>query len=314
MKRYVHFPKVEGRASRQAHADLPAGTFEREISKEGFFGPAAHLYHRHPPTGWTGFEGPLRPHAFDCTKLAGSQDSPWSAAELLHNAAVRLRFWRLDGSMPALVRNADGDELLFVHQGEGELFCDYGHLSIEAGGYVLVPRGTMWRLETVQPLRALLIEATNNSYRLPDKGLVGPHAIFDAAMLDTPRIDDAFLAQQSEQEWRVHIKRRGAVSTAVFPFNPLDAVGWHGDLSVARINVRDLRPLMSHRYHLPPSAHTTFLADRFVVCTFVPRPFETDAGANTFFSAFGCGPCVKPPGCSVIMPGWMWSRLKKSPA
>ena len=72
MKRYVHFPKVEGQASRQAHADLPAGTYEREISKEGFFGPAAHLYHRHPPTGWVNFEGPLRPHAFDCTKLAGS--------------------------------------------------------------------------------------------------------------------------------------------------------------------------------------------------------------------------------------------------
>ncbi|MCC7199647.1 MAG: homogentisate 1,2-dioxygenase, partial [Gammaproteobacteria bacterium] len=46
-----------------------------------------------------------------------------------------------------------------------------------------------------------------------------------------------------------------------------------------RINVRDIRPLMSHRYHLPPSAHTTFVADRFVVCTFVPRPFETDPGA-----------------------------------
>ncbi len=97
MKRYVHFPKVEGQASRQAHADLPAGTYEREISKEGFFGPAAHLYHRHPPTGWVNFEGPLRPHAFDCTKLARSQEMPWGAPELLHNAAVRVRFWRCDG-------------------------------------------------------------------------------------------------------------------------------------------------------------------------------------------------------------------------
>ena len=61
MKRYVHFPKVEGQASRQAHADLPAGTYEREISKEGFFGPAAHLYHRHPPTGWVEFRRPAAP-------------------------------------------------------------------------------------------------------------------------------------------------------------------------------------------------------------------------------------------------------------
>ena len=51
MKRYITFPRVAGLASRQAHADLPPGTFEREMSKDGFFGPAAHLYHRHPPTG-----------------------------------------------------------------------------------------------------------------------------------------------------------------------------------------------------------------------------------------------------------------------
>ena len=49
---YVSFPRVEGRASRQAHADLPDGTFERELGKEGFFGPATHMYHSHAPTGW----------------------------------------------------------------------------------------------------------------------------------------------------------------------------------------------------------------------------------------------------------------------
>jgi homogentisate 1,2-dioxygenase len=182
--------------------------------------------------------------------------------------------------MDHLARNADGDELLFVHQGRGELFCDYGHLSFGIGDYIVLPRGTMWRLECDEPLSGLLIEATNSSYSLPEKGLVGPHAIFDPAMLDVPRIDDAFRAQQNDtQRWAVRIKRRGQLSTVTYPFNPLDAVGWHGDLSVVRLNVRDIRPLMSHRYHLPPSAHTTFVGNRFVVCTFVPRPFESDPGA-----------------------------------
>ena len=98
-------------------------------------------------------------------------------------------------------------------------------------------------------------------------------------MLDAPKIDDKFKAQQDERRWQVEIKRRNAISTVTYDFNPLDAVGWHGDLSAVRINWRDFRPLMSHRYHLPPSAHTTFVASRFVVCTFVPRPFETDPGA-----------------------------------
>jgi homogentisate 1,2-dioxygenase len=280
MKRYISFPRVEGKASRQAHADLPEGTFEREISKEGFFGPAAHLYHKHPPTGWVGFEGPLRPHAFDLIRLPSTATSPWEAAEILFNAAVRVRFWRASGAMDHLVRNADGDELLFVHQGRGDLFCDYGHLAFESGDYIMIPRGTMWRVSCSDPLAGLLIEASNSSYSLPEKGLVGPHAIFDPAMLDVPRIDSAFQQQQSDSTgWSVQIKRRGALSTVTYPFNPLDAVGWHGDLCVVRINVRDIRPLMSHRYHLPPSAHTTFVGNRFVVCTFVPRPFETDDGA-----------------------------------
>ena len=48
--------------------------------------------------------------------------------------------------MPALARNADGDQLLFVHEGAGDLFCDYGRIAFEAGDYLYLPRGTMWRL------------------------------------------------------------------------------------------------------------------------------------------------------------------------
>jgi homogentisate 1,2-dioxygenase len=110
--------------------------------------------------------------------------------------------------------------------------------------------------------------------------LLGPHALFDPAMLDVPALDEAFLLQQRDDHvWRVRVKRHNRISVVTYPFNPLDAIGWHGDLSVVRINVKDFRPVASHRYHLPPSVHTTFVGERFVVCTFVPRPFEIDPGA-----------------------------------
>ena len=279
MRKSIALMHVEGQTSRQAHADLPEGTFERELGKEGFFGPASHMYHQHPPTGWTDFEGPLRPRAFDTNDIAEHGASPWDAAMILQNAHCKFRSWRMNKSMDHLVRNSDGDELLFIHNGVAELFCDYGHLSLRDGDYVVIPRGTLWRLESDKPVDLLLFEATNSSYELPDKGLVGPHAIFDPAMLDVPRMDDAFRAQQTEDPWRVAVKRSNAISTIHYPFNPLDAVGWKGDLTPVRINWRDIRPLMSHRYHLPPSALTTFVAHRFVICTCVPRPFETDPGA-----------------------------------
>ena len=277
--KYISFPKVEGRASRQAHADLPEGTFERELGKEGFFGPATHMYHRHPPTGWRNWEGALRPRAYDLTALAKAGASPWDAPLILHNASVKMRQWRFSGRMDHLVRNADGDELLFVHQGAGALFCDYGHLPFAAGDYIVLPRSTMWRIETTAPVTMLLFECSNGTIRAPERGSVGRHAVYDEAMLETPRIDEAFKAQYDEKEWPVVVKRRDALSTVTYPFNPLDAVGWHGDLAPVRLNVADIRPLMSHRYHLPPSAHTTWVGNRFVICTFVPRPFETDPGA-----------------------------------
>jgi len=271
---------AQGKHSRQAHADLPEGTYEREVSKEGFFGPAAFFYHRRPPTGWSDFEGPLRPRAFDLNRLNEDASSPWAAPVVLYNAATEMRFWKPARPMAALARNADGDQLLFVHEGGGDLYCDYGRIVFEAGDYIYLPRGTMWRLAPSSPASVLMIQATNGHFSLPDKGMLGGHAVFDPAMLDTPVMDEAFHAHQAQDgETRVEIKKRGAVSTVTYPYNPLDAVGWHGELAPVRVNVRHIRPVVSHRYHLPPSVHTTFVADRFVVCTFTPRPFETDPGA-----------------------------------
>jgi homogentisate 1,2-dioxygenase len=282
-RNWIELPRVEGETSRQAHCDLPAGTYEREIGRDGFFGPASHLYHKHPPTGWSAFEGPMRPRAFDALAAAPESADPFSAAKLLTNAHTKIRIWSVHRPMQHLARNADGDELLFIHQGEGDLFCDFGHLTYREGDYVLLPRGTMWRLAPSTHTVSLLIEATNGGYKLPERGILGPHAIFDPAALETAKLDDAFKAQAGEQtgekEWQVKVKRRDAISTITYPFNPLDAVGWKGNLTAMKLNWRDIRPVMSHRYHIPPSVHSTFVADRFVVCTFVPRPIESDPGA-----------------------------------
>jgi len=237
------------------------------------------MYHRHRPTDWIRFEGDLKPRAFDTTHLGVFGPTPWDACGLMHNAQVKFRFWRMQGSMEQLARNADGDELIFIHEGEGHLFCDYGHLEVREGDYVVIPRGTMWRLESNAPMVMLLIEATGGSYMLPDKGMLGPHAIFDPAILDVPALDERFFEQQDDSEWEIQVKSRGNISKIIYPFNPLDAIGWKGDLVPVRVNWRDIRPVLSDRYHLPPSAHTTFIAKGFVVCTFAPRPFETDPGA-----------------------------------
>ena len=272
-------PHIEGLAARQAHADIPDGTFEREVGRDGFSGPATHFYHRNPPTAYADIEGAVRPRAFNPGAVMTSLDCPWNALSIARNASIDVRYARIAQSMRHLVRNADGDELLFVHAGAGDLFCDYGHLSIGIGDYLILPRGTLWRIEVTAPLDLLMIEATDSAYRLPERGMVGRHAPFDPGVLAIPAIDQVFTQQQGPGDWQVRVKRGNAFGTITYPFNPLDAVGWKGDLYPVRLNIRDVRAISSHRLHLPPSVRTSFIADRFIVCSLTPRPVETDAGA-----------------------------------
>jgi homogentisate 1,2-dioxygenase len=281
MRKWPTFPHREGTYSKQAHADFPdEAIYEREAGREGFFGPASHFHHQHAPTGWSEWEGELKPRAFNLNHVESAhQASPWSAPSILENRECKVRVWKLAEKMSGLARNGDGDELLFIHQGSADLYCDYGHLEVEEGDYVLIPRSTNWRLEPKAPMFILMIENTGSAYALPEKGIVGQHAVFDPAVLEAPAINERFKAQYSEKQTTVSLKRGNKINTITYPFNPLDAIGWHGDLSVLKLNWRDIRPLMSHRYHLPPSAHTTFVGNGFVVCTFVPRPIESDPGA-----------------------------------
>ena len=201
MKNWIQFPIVEGTASRQAHCDMPAGTYEQEMGREGFFGPASQLHHRHAPTGWVKWEGPLRPRAFDLNTATAVSGSPWDARLVLFNAATKIRIWKTEGKMPALARNADGDDLLFFHTGSGHFYCDFGHMPFRDGDYILVPRGVQWRLECDEPAMVLMVEATGDSYKLPGKGLVGTHAIFDPAILErfpTRRLSEAASREELE--------------------------------------------------------------------------------------------------------------------
>jgi homogentisate 1,2-dioxygenase len=146
-------------------------------------------------------------------------------------------------------------------------------MSYEPGDYLLLPRGTSYRLSPTSPGRFLVIEATSE-VSFPDKGMLGQHALFDPAVIQVPTPEASSLGANAQGEWEVRIRGRGELTRVFYPFNPHDVVGWKGTLSALKLNVRDIRPVSSDRYHLPPSAHTTFLMRNAVVCSFVPRPLE----------------------------------------
>ncbi len=273
----VEIPYIRGRVAAQAHVGLPEGTFEEEYARDGFFGRYAHLYRTHAPVGWTSIEGPLRPRAYALGHaFEGSTGGDFLAQRrpILENADVRFSVTTLSDEMPYLARNADADELLFVHQGAGRLETDFGSMAYERGDYLLVPRGTAFRFVPTSKSALVSVEAFSE-IRFPDRGMLGQHALFDPAVLQVPSPDESSaMAPNARGEWEVHIVREGEVTRVAYPFCPLDVVGWKGTLAPVKLNVRDIRPVMSDRYHLPPSAHTTFVMNGAVVCTFAPRPLE----------------------------------------
>ncbi len=271
----------KGDVPNQAHVGIPEGLHEEEHGRRGFSGPASHLYRRHPPTGWVRIDGALRPRAFACADLPTPDLRPADVppTEILRSPDVRVFVSRRAESMRSYVRNSDGDEVHFVHAGRGRMETDYGVLSVEPGDYIVIPKGTTYRMIVEKESMLTLIIETPEPIELPDRGMLGRHAQFDPGVLTAPEPAPAAENERNPQEWEVRIKRNGEYTTVVYPFCPMDVVGWKGDLWVAKLNVRDFRPVTSPRYHLPPSVHVTFQAGGALISTFVPRPLESDPEA-----------------------------------
>ncbi len=273
----MDIPYVRGRVAAQAHVGLPEGTVEEEYARNGFFGRYAHLYRKHAPVGWTRIEGKLRPRAYDLRRIEGSGgDYLESRRAVLENADVRLHLATLSSPMPYLFRNADADEILFVHDGAGRLETDFGPLPYEPGDYVVIPRGTSHRLLPTSPSKFLVVEAFSE-VTVPDRGMLGQHALFDPAVLRVPSPEEASVMSPTlpeSGEFEVRVQHTGELTSIFYPYCPLDVVGWKGTLAPTLLNVRDIRPVLSDRYHLPPTAHGTWLMRNAVVCTFLPRPLE----------------------------------------
>lgn len=272
----MYFKK--GRITRQAHVDLPEGTVEEEYAREGFFGRTSHLYRTEAPVGWVDIEGNLRPHAFETAKLPGLNAASYLDARVpfLRNDDVVLSMAHLSAPMDYDFRNADGDETLFVHQGSGRIETDFGPLDYEAGDYLVVPRGTSYRLVPAEKTALYVIETTG-AVGIPDRGVLGHHALFDPDVINVP---EPAARNRDGDRFQLKVKRGDEITTLTYPHDPMNVVGWKGDLTVWQLNIRDIRPISSEKYHLPPTAHVTFTAPNVVICTFLPRPLETgDPGA-----------------------------------
>ena len=270
----------QGRNTRQAHKGIPKGHYEEEQGLLGFFGRVSHLIKPKPSTNWINIKGPLKPHMYDLVELDWSE----KPLGLLYNSQVEIS---LGGFKPKgfrsqiSYRNANGDTLYFCHKGKGRVITEYGALSYKKGVYLVIPKSLGHTFLPEENSQFFIVENKTSHYMEPDRGVVGRNALYDSEAIVKPDLDEShkILNDLDYEICQIVVKRLGEETTFTYLESVYNTIGWKGDLYPFTLDMEHLMPLMSHKVHLPPSAHTTFVAKDFVVCSFLPRPLESDEDA-----------------------------------
>ena len=277
-----------------AHAHQPGFKgegiyYEEVVTLAGFSRAYSLVYHLRPPTRVTrvepagtvalelGEEATLRHHHFKTRAIPRVGDPITGRMAILGNDDVVLARCRPAKPQDELFRNADADEVLFVHAGRGTLHTVFGPLPFREFDYIVIPRCTTYRL-AFEPGSApdlLLIEAKGNvtipaRYLNPD-GQLRLGSPYSERDLHGPRETTVV---DLEQETTVLVKDGRRLTRYTLASHPFDVVGWDGFVYPFTFNADDFEPITG-TVHQPPPVHQTFEAPGFVVCTFAPRMLDT---------------------------------------
>jgi homogentisate 1,2-dioxygenase len=174
-------------------------------------------------------------------------------------------------------RYAHGDEVIFVHEGDGLLESQFGSLRYGPGDYLVIPTGVIWRVlpEPGSPQRMLVVETAGGHIEPPRRYINNHGQFLESAPYSERDIRPPERLEPHDErgEFEVRVKARGRISRYFYNAHPLDVVGWDGYLWPFAFNISDFEPITG-RVHQPPPVHQTFDGPGFVLCSFVPRLFD----------------------------------------
>jgi homogentisate 1,2-dioxygenase len=266
----------------------PDGSLYKEqvMGTRGFDGIQSIVYHRRAPTAILKVEdrgpalreleeaGALRHRHFRGARLTPGGDPIGGRQPLLHNSDVTMSLSLPTEPMDHHYRNAEGDELIFVHEGEGRIESLFGTLPFRRGDYLVIPIGTTYRMAISGPARLLVFE-TRGSIETPrryrnEHGQLLEHAPYCERDI---RVPQELESHDTAGEFPVLVRSRDRYTLHILDHHPLDAIGWDGCLYPWAFNIEDFEPITG-RVHQPPPVHQTFKGPNFVICSFVPRMFD----------------------------------------
>lgn len=262
---------------------------EELVSSKGFSGIYSNLYHVYPPTRVKSIgdpipfstkidkEYPLKQTHLNTSKVGETGNDFLDARKvLLKNNDVSMALCNPKSrSMDYFYKNGEADEVIFIHDGNGWLYSQFGKLRIKQGDYVVIPRTTIYKLEWDEgPLRLLVIESTHpvetvKRYR-NELGQLLEHSPYCERDIRPPM---ELITEKEKGSYHVKIKKGGFLHHYEYEHSPMDLIGWDGYLFPYALSIHDFEPITG-RIHQPPPVHQTFQAHGYVICSFVPRLFD----------------------------------------
>lgn len=262
--------------------------YEQLFGTIGFDGMSSLLYHVHRPTQVTAIKDPVdvSPKAavdknMTSRKLMGYDVKPVedfleSRKTMLFNNDIEIGVAAPKKSMTSyFYKNADADEMLFVHKGTGTLRTLLGNISFEYGDYLIIPRGMIYQIEFDTEDNRLLYAESYSPIYTPKRyrnwfGQMLEHSPFCERDYKLPT---ELETHDEEGEFIMKIKKQGALHELTYRYHPFDVIGWDGYNFPYGFSIHNFEPITG-RVHQPPPVHQTFETNTFVICSFVPRLYD----------------------------------------
>jgi homogentisate 1,2-dioxygenase len=277
-------------AKRHTIFKKPNGEFyyEQLFGTEGFHGHASLSYHTHRPTQVKEIKASysvapkiaidknIKSLLLKGFELKPERDFLHSRKPLLVNSDCTIGLAAPQESLTDyFYKNADADELLFIHKGSGKLRTMLGNIHFVPGDYLIIPRGMIYQIQFDQSDNRLFYVESFAPYYTPKryKNASGQHLEHAPFCERDFKLPSELETHDEKGDFLIKIKKEGMMHEVVYATHPFDVIGWDGYNYPYGFSIHNFEPITG-RVHQPPPVHQTFETSTFVVCSFVPRLYD----------------------------------------
>jgi homogentisate 1,2-dioxygenase len=262
--------------------------YEQLFGTIGFDGMSSLMYHQHRPTmvkeilsetdvsPKIAVEKGIKARLLKGFEVPPKDDYLESRTRLLVNSDVHISLAAPRQSLTSyFYKNADADELLFIHRGSGKLRTQLGNIPFEYGDYLIIPRGMIYQIEFDTKDNRLLIAEFFHPIYTPKRyrnwfGQLLEHSPYCERDYKLP---EELETHDEKGDFVMKIKKQGKIYEMLYPTHPFDVIGWDGYNFPYGFSIHNFEPITG-RIHQPPPVHQTFETTTFVVCSFCPRLYD----------------------------------------